>query len=121
MPNTVDALMVGVGDLRCDLGLELGSQDGDEPEFLDALDRIDRAAHANKLALLGFAMTPTILQRRLARGWRAFIIHSDGYGISKSGNESVESSIATAKMARTGANGASTGTSYNGSMGKEGH
>lgn len=69
--------------------LELNSQDGDEPEFLDALDRINRAGHTHKLAFLGFAMTPNIHRRRLDQGRRAFIIYSNGYGISKSGNESV--------------------------------
>ena len=86
----VDAIMVGAGDLRSSLGLEMGSQDGDEPIFLDALDKIQRAADANNLAVLGFAMTPEILRRRLQQGWRAFIVHSDGYGISRSGNEALE-------------------------------
>ncbi|KAG6009341.1 hypothetical protein E4U21_002649 [Claviceps maximensis] len=95
----VDALMVGAGDLRCSLGLAVGSQDGDEPLFLDALDKIQRAADANNLAVLGFAMTPDILRRRLERGWRAFIIHSDGYGIFKSGVEGLESSLELAAKA----------------------
>ena len=62
----VDALMVGAGDLRCSLGLEVGSQDGDEPVFLDALEKIQKAADGNELAVLGFAMTPEILRRRLS-------------------------------------------------------
>ena len=80
--------MVGAGDLRCSLGLEVGSQDGDEPEFLAALDKIQKAADANDLAVLGFAMSPDILRRRLHRGWRAFIVHADGSGIFKSGVQS---------------------------------
>lgn len=89
----VDALMVGAGDLRCSLGLAVGSQDGDEPVFLEALEKIQKAADANNLAVLGFAMTPEILRRRLERGWRALIIHSDGYGIFKSGVEGLGSSL----------------------------
>ncbi|KAK2028131.1 HpcH/HpaI aldolase/citrate lyase family protein [Colletotrichum zoysiae] len=94
----IDAIMVGVGDLRCSLGLEVGSQDGDEPIFLDALDKIQMAAQANGLAVLGFAMTREILRRRLRRGWRAFIVHSDGYGIFRSGNESLAEGVQLAEQ-----------------------
>jgi 2-keto-3-deoxy-L-rhamnonate aldolase RhmA len=107
--------MVGAGDLRCSLGLEVGSQDGDEPEFLEALEKIQRAADANGLAVLGFAMTPEILRRRLERGWRALIIHADGYGIFKSGTDSLKASLETAKnikpakaAPRNGVNGAAS-------------
>lgn len=101
--------MVGAGDLRCSLGLEVGSQDGDEPSFLAALDKIQRAADKNGLAVLGFAMTPEILERRLKLGWRAFIIHSDGAGVFKSGVKSFEDSINFAKLkSANGVNGVGT-------------
>ncbi|KAI1826177.1 putative 2-dehydro-3-deoxyglucarate aldolase [Xylaria intraflava] len=89
----VDALMVGVADLRCSMGFEVGSQDGEEPNFMAAMNRIQTAADANGLAVLGFAMTDEILQRRLRLGWRAFIIHSDGYGIFNSGTASIQNGI----------------------------
>ena len=85
--------MVGAGDLRCSLGLEVGSQDGDEPSFLAALDKIQKAADENDLAVLGFAMSPDILSRRLNRGWRAFIVHADGSGIFSSGTQSFRSNV----------------------------
>jgi 2-keto-3-deoxy-L-rhamnonate aldolase RhmA len=88
MKPIVDAIMVGAGDLRCSLGLAVGSQHGNEPVFLDALAKVQRAADTNNLPVLGFAMTPEILQHRLERGWRAFMVHSDGYGVFKSGTES---------------------------------
>lgn len=94
----VDALMVGAGDLRCSMGLEVGSQDGDEPVFLEAMEKIQRAADKNGLAVLGFAMTPEILERRLKLGWRAFIVHSDGAGVFKSGMKAFEDSTSQAKM-----------------------
>lgn len=97
--------MVGAGDLRCSLGLEVGSQDGDESVFLDALDKIQRAADANGLAVLGFAMTPDILRRRLQRGWRAFIIHADGYGVFKSGMESLNDAVKLSENVRVELNG----------------
>ncbi|KAF2126176.1 HpcH/HpaI aldolase/citrate lyase family protein [Dothidotthia symphoricarpi CBS 119687] len=106
----IDALMVGAGDLRCSMGLEVGSQDGDEPAFLAAMEKIQRAAENNGLAVLGFAMTPEILERRLKLGWKALIIHSDGAAIFKSGVKSFEDNVILAKIA--GVNG-SNGT-YNG-------
>ncbi|KAG5927434.1 hypothetical protein E4U42_002269 [Claviceps africana] len=111
----VDALMVGAGDLRCSLGLAVGSQDGDEPVFVQALERIQRAADANGLAVLGFAMTPEILRRRLERGWRAFIVHSDGYGIFKSGVEGLDASLELAEaVRRRGTDKVVNGTAHHG-------
>ena len=97
----VDALMVGAGDLRCSLGLEVGSQDGDQPAFLDALKKIQKATDKNELAVLGFAMTPKILRRRLDRGWRAFIVHSDGSGIFNSGVQSFRSNVELAESVKS--------------------
>ena len=90
LTDTVDALMVGASDLRFSLGLPAGSMDGDEPEFVSALDRIQRAADANGLAVLGFAVTADILKKRLILGWRAFIVHSDASGIFRSGTQGLE-------------------------------
>ncbi|KAE8373756.1 Pyruvate/Phosphoenolpyruvate kinase-like domain-containing protein [Aspergillus bertholletiae] len=105
----VDGLMVGASDLRFSLGLEAGSGDGDEPCFLDALEKIQAAADRHHLCVLGFAMTPAVLQRRLQRGWRAFIIHGDAAGIVASGDQSLQSSlevVATVPArANNGANG----------------
>ncbi|RMZ76916.1 hypothetical protein DV738_g4728, partial [Chaetothyriales sp. CBS 135597] len=92
-PPLVDALMVGAGDLRASLGLEVGSQDGQEPVFLEAMTKIQRAADTNGLAVLGFAMTPDILQRRIQLGWRAFVIHSDASAIYKSGVQTLEAQM----------------------------
>lgn len=104
--------MVGAGDLRCSMGLEVGSQDGDEPAFLAALDKIQRAADKNSLAVLGFAMTPEILERRLKLGWKAFIVHSDGAGVFKSGVKSFEDNVRLVKLAGTnGSNGVHNGDS----------
>lgn len=95
--RTVDALMVGAGDLRCSLGLEVGSQDGEEPRFLAALDKVQRAADKNGLAVLGFAMTPEILERRLRLGWKAFIVHADASAVFHSGVESFRSNAKLAE------------------------
>ncbi|KAL9605382.1 MAG: hypothetical protein Q9179_001439 [Wetmoreana sp. 5 TL-2023] len=89
----VDALMVGASDLRFSLGLPAGSMDGDEPEFLAALAKIQRAADNNGLAVLGFAVTPGILRKRLKLGWRALICHADASGIFHSGTQSLENNL----------------------------
>lgn len=85
--------MVGAGDLRFSLGLEAGSQDGDEPEFLAAMKKIQDAADENGLAVLGFAMTPEVLRRRVKLGWKALIVHSDVSGIFGSGTQALQSNL----------------------------
>lgn len=59
------------------MGLATGSLDGDEPIFVDALERIRGAAKANNLPMMGFGISPTTLERRIEMGWNAFIIHGD--------------------------------------------
>ena len=89
--------MVGASDLRFSLGLQAGSMDGDEPEFLAALERIQNAADSNGLAILGFAVTPEILEKRLKLGWRAFICHADASSIFSSGTQSLQSNLLIAE------------------------
>ncbi|KAL8920832.1 MAG: hypothetical protein Q9208_006004 [Pyrenodesmia sp. 3 TL-2023] len=93
----VDALMVGASDLRFSLGLPAGSMDGDEPEFVAALGKVQKAADANNLAVLGFAVTPDILRKRLELGWRALICHSDASGIFNSGSRVFETNCELAE------------------------
>jgi len=97
----IDGLMVGAGDLRCSMGLEVGSQDGEEIIFLTALEKIQKAADRNGLAVLGFAMSPDILERRLKLGWKAFVVHSDGAGVFKSGIKSFDDNVRLAKSLET--------------------
>lgn len=104
--------MVGAGDLRCSMGLEVGSQDGNEPAFLDAMNKIQCAADRNGIVVLGFAMTREILERRLNLGWRALIVHSDAAGVFKSGMISFEDNMTLAK--NSGSDGANHGHGVNG-------
>ena len=97
MCEAVDALMVGASDLRFSLGLPAGSPDGDEPVFVKAMDKIQRAADANGLAILGFAVTPEILKKRLKLGWRALICHADASGIFNSGTQGLRTNRRIAK------------------------
>ncbi len=71
--------------------------DGDEPEFLAALERIQNAADSNGLAILGFAVTPEILEKRLKLGWRAFICHADASSIFSSGTQSLKGNLLIAE------------------------
>ena len=82
--------MVGASDLRFSLGLEAGSPDGDEPVFIEAMEKIQKAADANGLAVLGFAVTPEILEKRIKLGWRALICHADASGIFNSGTQGLK-------------------------------
>lgn len=72
--------------------------DGDEPEFLAALERIQDAADSNGLAILGFAVTQEILVKRLKLGWRALICHADASSIFNSGTQSLRSNLLTADL-----------------------
>ena len=89
--------MVGASDLRFSLGLPAGSMDGDEPEFVAALEKIQQAADVNDLAVLGFAVTHEILRKRLKLGWRAFICHADASGIYNSGTHSLSANLEVAE------------------------
>jgi 2-keto-3-deoxy-L-rhamnonate aldolase RhmA len=89
--------MVGASDLRFSLGLPAGSMDGDEPCFLEALAKIQKAADANGLPILGFGTSPEVLQKRLKLGWRAFIVHGDIAGIYSSGVDSLQKYLEVAK------------------------
>lgn len=94
--------MVGAHDLRFALGLQAGTIDGDEPSFVSALERIQRAADANNLAVLGFTYTPEILEKRLKLGWRALVTHTDVTGILSSGLQNLKECEDTAKNLKVG-------------------
>ncbi len=92
--------MVGASDLRFSLGLKAGSPDGDEACFVDSLQKIQDAANAQNLPILGFGTSPEVLRKRLALGWTAFVIHSDVNGLYSSGVTSMESYQGVVKEAR---------------------
>ena len=86
----MDAIMVGASDLRFALGLPPGIGDGDEPSFVGALNKIQKAADEASIPVLGFATTSEIIRKRMALGWRAFICHGDVTGIIISGTRSLD-------------------------------
>ena len=88
---TVDGLFVGTGDLRLCMNLAPGSLDGEEPVFAAALEKIRNTAKTHKLPIMGFGLSPSILQRRIMMGWTAFIIHGDVDAILNSATQSLQS------------------------------
>ena len=94
--------MVGIHDLRLEMGIRPpGMQDGEEPEFLDALDKITTAASKHGehgMAILSFSRLGPDMMKRLRRGWRAFKINTDVFEIHKQGMEQYEKVSAVGKM-----------------------
>jgi 4-hydroxy-2-oxoheptanedioate aldolase len=72
------------------MDLAPGSLDGDEPEFVAALENIRDAAMAHGLPIMGFGLSPSILRQRIEMGWSAFIVHGDIDAICQSATESLE-------------------------------
>ena len=73
------------------MDLAPGSLDGEEPVFVAALQKIRDTAKAHKLPIMGFGLSPSILQRRIEMGWTAFIIHGDVDAILNSATQSLQS------------------------------
>nr|GAT52016.1 2,4-dihydroxyhept-2-ene-1,7-dioic acid aldolase [Mycena chlorophos] len=73
----VDAIMIGAGDLRLELGLPVGFV-GTEPAFTSAMDAAAAAAkqHPEK-ALVGAALGPEMIEERLRLGFRMLITTID--------------------------------------------
>jgi len=81
--------MVGGWDLQSSLGLESSLASNHHPQFLESIERIQRAADANGLAVLGGGMPDTLVDR-IKLGWRLFICSTDAAGIINWGTEGLE-------------------------------
>lgn len=109
--RTVDGVFVGTGDLRLCMDLAPGSLDGEEPVFVAALERIRDVAKRHTLPIMGFGLSPRILQQRIDMGWSAFIVHGDVDAICSTAIQSLElfSQAATAAKGHgQGSNGTVT-------------
>jgi 2-keto-3-deoxy-L-rhamnonate aldolase RhmA len=85
----VDAIMVGGWDLQSSLGIEPSFASTHHPQFLEAIEKIQRAADANGVAVMGGGMADT-LPHRIRLGWRLFICGTDAAGILSWGNQALE-------------------------------
>ncbi len=98
--------MVGGWDLQSSLGLEPSFASTHHPEFLVAIERIQRAADANGLAVLGGGMPDTLVDR-IELGWRLFICNTDAAGIISWGTKRLEEYKKIAEGAKHHTNGIS--------------
>ncbi|KAJ6452510.1 Pyruvate/Phosphoenolpyruvate kinase-like domain-containing protein [Mycena sanguinolenta] len=72
----VDAVMIGSGDLRLDMGLS-GGLVGAEPEFVAALDRAGAMSEKYGKPLVALALNPEMIKSRLGQGFRVLITSID--------------------------------------------
>lgn len=80
--------MVGGFDLQASLELEPSPHSLHHPGFLGAIQKIQGAADANGLVVLGGALPDTVADR-IKLGWRAFLCATDAGAIIKAGTESL--------------------------------
>ncbi|KAJ6476830.1 Pyruvate/Phosphoenolpyruvate kinase-like domain-containing protein [Mycena sanguinolenta] len=68
----VDAVMIGSGDLRLDMGLSAGFV-GDEPQFVAAIDHASAMSKKYGKPLAALALNPEMIKERLSQGFRVLI------------------------------------------------
>ena len=81
--------MVGGWDLQSSMKLSPSRAGNHHPEFLAAIEKIQRAADANGLAVMG-AATPDTLADRIKLGWKLIITSPDAAGILNWGMQRLE-------------------------------
>jgi len=74
----VDAIMIGAGDLRLDMGLPIGFV-GSEPEFVAALERVTAMSKKYSKSLMGVAMGQSMIEERLQQGFTVLVNVVDLY------------------------------------------
>lgn len=72
------------------MDLAPGSLDGDEPIFIAALEKIRDTAKMYDLPIMGFGLSPSTLQQRIAMGWSAYIVHGDIDAICNSAKQALD-------------------------------
>ena len=87
--SQVDGILVGGIDLQASLGLEPSFASTHHPQFLASIEKIQRAADANGLAVMGRVMADTLADR-IKLGWRLFVCSSDAAGIISWGTQGLE-------------------------------
>ncbi|KAJ6551718.1 Pyruvate/Phosphoenolpyruvate kinase-like domain-containing protein [Mycena capillaripes] len=76
--ENVDAVMIGAGDLRLDMGLPVGFV-GSEPEFVAAMDRVTAMSKKYGKSLMGVAIGPSMVEQRLRQGFTVLVNTVDLY------------------------------------------
>ncbi|KAJ6479400.1 Pyruvate/Phosphoenolpyruvate kinase-like domain-containing protein [Mycena vitilis] len=80
----VSAFMIGIGDLRLDMGLPLAVT-GDEPQFVKAVGEATKLSKERNIPLLGTAINKEALKARLDEGYTFLLcavdLHELAYGV----------------------------------------
>ncbi|KAJ7697702.1 Pyruvate/Phosphoenolpyruvate kinase-like domain-containing protein [Mycena rosella] len=86
----ISAFMIGSGDLRLDMGLPLAF-DGDEPEFVTAIQKATRVSKERGIPLVGGGLGMEMVKQRIDEGYRilvcCFDLHTLAYGTIKAVGE----------------------------------
>ncbi|KAJ7653157.1 Pyruvate/Phosphoenolpyruvate kinase-like domain-containing protein [Mycena polygramma] len=77
----VNAVMIGAGDLRLDMGLPVQFV-GTEPEFVDAMARVTAMSKKYGKALMGAALGPSMVEERLKQGFTILVNTIDLYALA---------------------------------------
>ncbi|KAJ7318217.1 Pyruvate/Phosphoenolpyruvate kinase-like domain-containing protein [Mycena albidolilacea] len=77
----VDAVMIGAGDLRLDMGMSVGFV-GEEPEFVAAMSRVTAMSKRYNKSLVGVAMGTFMLEERLKQGFTVLVNTIDLYALA---------------------------------------
>ncbi|KAF8218212.1 Pyruvate/Phosphoenolpyruvate kinase-like domain-containing protein [Mycena galopus ATCC 62051] len=77
----VDAVMIGAGDLRLDMGLSVGFV-GEEPEFAAAMNRVTAMSKKYNKSLVGVALGQPMVEERLKQGFTVLVTTVDLYALA---------------------------------------
>ncbi|KAJ7657312.1 Pyruvate/Phosphoenolpyruvate kinase-like domain-containing protein, partial [Mycena polygramma] len=91
--DEVSAFMIGIGDLRLDMGLPLAVT-GDEPQFVKAVGKATKLSKECNIPLLGAAINKEALKACLDEGYtfllRSVDLHELAYGVMRTLGETRE-------------------------------
>ncbi|KAJ7248262.1 Pyruvate/Phosphoenolpyruvate kinase-like domain-containing protein [Mycena haematopus] len=90
----VDAVMIGAGDLRLDMGLSVGFV-GEEPEFVTAMNRVTAMSKRYKKSLVGVAIGAPMVEERLRQGFTVLVNSVDLYTLAYTTIAELETARAT--------------------------
>ncbi|KAJ7182525.1 Pyruvate/Phosphoenolpyruvate kinase-like domain-containing protein [Mycena crocata] len=77
----IAAFMIGAGDLRLDMGLPLAFT-GDEPTYVAAMQKATEVSKATGIPLLGAAIGPELVKKRIEEGYRILVCCFDMFTLS---------------------------------------
>jgi len=93
----VSACLVGPFDMR--LTYDFPGGDGDEPEYLQALERVVAAGKANNVPVGTLAMTPEIQEKRLKEGFQFLLTTIDGLALEQGLKAALQGATGAARNA----------------------